>query len=83
MTRILMATAASMIAALTPPASSGADYPVKPVRIVVGAATGGGVDVTARMLAIKLSDLFKQQFVVENRAGASGNIGTEQAARAA
>ncbi len=61
---------------------SSADYPVKPVRIYVGAAVGGGVDVTARMLAIKLSELFKQQFVVENRAGASGNIGTEAAARA-
>ena len=56
---------------------------MKPVRVYVGASIGGGVDITARMLAIKLSDLFKQQFIVENRAGASGNIGTEQVARAA
>ena len=59
-----------------------ADYPVKPVRMVVAAAIGGGVDITARMVSIKLSELFKQQFVVENRTGGSGNIGTEQAARA-
>ena len=77
----IVAVAGVLITLQTPPASS-ADYPVKPVRIIVGASTGGGVDITARMLAIKLSDLFKQQFVVENRAGASGNIGTEAAARA-
>ena len=74
--------AAGMLIALQAPPASSADYPVKPVRVIVGASTGGGVDITARMLAIKLSDLFKQQFVVENRAGASGNIGTEAAARA-
>ncbi len=59
-----------------------ADYPVKPVRMVVAAAIGGGVDITARMVSIKLSELFKQQFIVENRTGGSGNIGTEQVARA-
>ena len=63
--------------------SMSADYPSKPVRIYVAASAGGGVDITARVLAIKLSDLFKQQFIVENRAGASGNLGTEAAARAA
>ena len=77
--RILLLTGAVVAAS---PALS-ADYPVKPVRIYVAASTGGGVDITARMLAIKLSDMFRQQFVVENRAGASGNIGTEQASRAA
>ena len=78
MLKALIAVVAGVVAA---PVLS-ADYPVKPVRIIVGASTGGGVDITARMLAIKLSELFKQQFVVENRAGASGNIGTEAAARA-
>ena len=78
MLKALIAVVAGVVAA---PVLS-ADYPVKPVRIIVGASTGGGVDITARMLAIKLTDLFKQQFVVENRAGASGNIGTEAAARA-
>ena len=74
--------AAAAFALLSTPALC-ADYPMKPVRVYVGASIGGGVDITARMLAIKLSDLFKQQFIVENRAGASGNIGTEQVARAA
>ena len=63
--------------------AAAADYPVKTVRIYVAAAPGGGVDITARLLAPRLSESFRQQFVVENRAGASGNLGTEQAARAA
>jgi len=83
MPTVTIAAVAGLAFALQALPSLSADYPVKPVRIYVGAATGGGVDITARMLAIKLSDLFRQQFVVENRAGASGNIGTEQAARAA
>jgi tripartite-type tricarboxylate transporter receptor subunit TctC len=49
----------------------------------VGGATGGGVDITARILATKLSALLKQQFIVENRAGASGNIASELVAKAA
>jgi len=60
-----------------------ADYPSKPVRIIVGATTGGGVDITARILANKLSESMKQQCVVDNRPGASGNIASELAARAA
>jgi tripartite-type tricarboxylate transporter receptor subunit TctC len=54
-----------------------ADYPDRPVRIVVPVAAGGGVDVMARLLAQKLSERWGQQFVVENRAGAAGIIGTK------
>ena len=54
-----------------------ADYPDKIVRIVVPVAAGGGVDVMARLLAQKLSERLRQQFVVENRAGAAGVIGTK------
>lgn len=54
-----------------------ADYPDKPVRVVVPVAAGGGVDVMARLLSAKLSDRLGQQFVVENRAGAAGVIGTK------
>src|ERR671921_736167 len=52
-------------------------YPSRPVRIVVGFAAGGGVDITARLIGQWLSDRLGQSFVIENRTGAGGNIGTE------
>ena len=58
-------------------------YPTKPVRMVAPFAPGGPVDLTARILAQHLGETFKQQFVVDNRTGASGTIGAEQVARAA
>ncbi len=54
-----------------------AEYPDKPVKIVVPVAAGGGVDVMARLLAHKLSERLNQQFVVENRPGAAGVIGSK------
>src|SRR5262249_26097186 len=58
--------------------SVNADYfPDRPVRIIVPVAAGGGVDVMARMLAQKLSERWNQQFVVENRPGAAGIIGSK------
>jgi tripartite-type tricarboxylate transporter receptor subunit TctC len=64
-----------MVLALSMPAR--AEYPDKPVRIIVPVAAGGGVDVMARLLAQKLSERWSQQFIAENRAGAAGVIGSK------
>jgi tripartite-type tricarboxylate transporter receptor subunit TctC len=57
-------------------------YPSRPVRIVVGFAAGGATDIQARLMGQWLSDRLGQQFIIENRGGASGNIGTEAVAKA-
>ena len=58
-------------------------YPTRPVRVVVPFAPGGPTDIFARLAAQKLTEHFGKQFYVENIAGATGNVGTAQAARAA
>ena len=57
-------------------------YPSRPVRIIVGFAPGGATDIQARLMGHWLSDRLGQPFIIENRAGASGNIGTEAVAKA-
>ena len=59
------------------------DYPTKPVRFIAPFPPGGTTDVLARVLAQKLGDALGRQFIVENRPGASGNIGAELAVKAA
>jgi tripartite-type tricarboxylate transporter receptor subunit TctC len=58
------------------------DYPVRPVRVIVPFAAGGITDVTARLVAGKLSEQLGRQFYVENVVGGSGNVGMGQAAKA-
>src|ERR1700694_2925227 len=58
-------------------------WPSKPVKFIVPSSPGGGTDVYARLLAQALGESLKQQFVVENRPGASGNIGAAAAAKSA
>jgi len=58
-------------------------YPARPVRIIVGYAAGGATDIAARMMGQWLSERLGQQFVIENRTGAAGNIATEAVVRAA
>jgi tripartite-type tricarboxylate transporter receptor subunit TctC len=57
--------------------ASALDYPVRPVRILVGFAAGGATDIIARLMGRSLSERFGQQFTVENRPGASANLATE------
>jgi tripartite-type tricarboxylate transporter receptor subunit TctC len=57
-------------------------YPQRPVRIIVNVSAGGGVDITARALAVHMNSVFKQPFIVDNRTGAGGSIGIELVAKA-
>src|SRR3954469_13362790 len=76
-----LATGAVALPAASRIASAQA-YPAKPVRIIVPSEAGGGTDISARVLADRLSRSLGQQFFVENRPGAGNLIGIEQAARA-
>jgi len=73
---------ACALAALAISAAHAEVYPSKPVRMIVAYPPGGGTDIVGRMVAQKLGEALGQPVVVENRGGASGNIGTELAARA-
>jgi tripartite-type tricarboxylate transporter receptor subunit TctC len=81
-TAALLAALACACAAASPFARA-QDYPVKPIRFVVPFAPGGGTDVLARIVAPKMSETLGRQVVVENRAGAGGNLATEAVAKSA
>jgi tripartite-type tricarboxylate transporter receptor subunit TctC len=73
---------AAIILAVVATAAAGQGYPSRPVRVLVGFPPGGGTDIMARVLAPKLSEYLGQQFVVENRPGATTNIATDLVAKA-
>lgn len=64
-------------------AAQAADYPVRPIRLVSAAAAGGGLDLVSRAVAPKLSAVFGQQVVVDNRGGAAGSVASEIVAKSA
>src|SRR5262245_28238433 len=68
-------------AALLPASASAQAYPSRPVKIIVGQGAGSASDITARLIAQFLSDRLGQQFLVEVRPGAAGNIATEAVTR--
>src|SRR3977135_2155764 len=80
--RKFLLAGAVVAAAALPRLAAAEDYPSRPVRIVAGFAAGGEVDVTARLIGQWLAGRLGQQFIIENRPGAGGNIGTEAVVRA-
>ena len=76
-----LATVAIGVPAVSQMASA-QPYPTRPVRLIVGVAAGGAPDIAARLIAQWLSERFGQQFVIENRPGAGGNLATEIVAEA-
>jgi tripartite-type tricarboxylate transporter receptor subunit TctC len=81
--KFLKLAGAALAAPVFPQFASADDYPTRPVRIIAGFAAGGGVDITARLIGQWLGDRLGQSFIVENRTGAGGNIGTEAVVKAA
>jgi tripartite-type tricarboxylate transporter receptor subunit TctC len=79
---VIRLAAAALALPARPRAARAQAYPARPVRLVVGYAAGGATDITARLIAQRLSERLGQQFIVENRPGATTNIATEQVVRA-
>ena len=81
--RVFVLICGAFVATVFPgPGARAADYPTKPIRLLVGFAPGGGTDTTARAISQKLTAALGQQVVVDNRPGVSGNIAAEITANA-
>jgi tripartite-type tricarboxylate transporter receptor subunit TctC len=80
---VVFMLAATLVHAQATSAPAEQSYPTRPVRFIVPFGTGGAADLTGRLLAQKLSESLRQTFVVDNRPGAGGIIGTETAAKSA
>ena len=79
---LLAFVACAQAAQQTPSDKPGAAYPTRPIRIIIPYPPGGTSDILARLIGTKLTESWKQQVIVDNRTGASGNIGLELGARA-
>ena len=79
--RTFLACAAALLAASAVPGVNAQDYPNRPVKVVVGYAPGGGTDIFARAITERMGRVLGQSMVVENKAGANGNVGAEQVAK--
>src|SRR5438067_1741688 len=78
-----MKTVLASLAVMLAGAAAAQDYPAKPVRVIVPYVAGGNADIWARTLAQKLTEAMRQSFVVENKPGANGGIGTDYVAESA
>src|SRR5262252_7503643 len=74
---------AGVLLALLPGLADAQSYPAKPIRMMVPWAPGGSTDVLARLISTKMAENWGQPVVVENKPGASGNIGSDVVAKAA
>lgn len=81
--RLIKIVLLAVVGALLPVLQAGAEsYPKKPVRIIVPFSPGGATDIVTRIVSRRLTEVWKQSIVVDNRAGAGGNIGADLAAKA-
>jgi len=83
MKRIFLGTVVCLFAAAMSLTAKAADYPARPVHVIVGLTAGSGVDIMARLVGQKLAESMGQPFIIENRPGAGSNIATHFAAQAA
>lgn len=81
--RHLFAACVSIFASFLGGAASAADYPTRPIRLLIPFAPGGGADTLARIISPKMTDALGQTWVVDNRGGAGGNLAAEIVAKAA
>src|SRR6188472_2520444 len=82
MTRAVLQHACAVTLAIMASGAAAQQYPTKPVRFVVPFVAGGPTDIQGRMLGEKLGQRLGQQFIIDNRGGANGNIGLELTAKA-
>src|SRR5262245_45063531 len=81
MRRLIIIALTFVMAALGPAPASAQSYPTKPIRVIVPFAAGGAVDVLARLVSAKMSESVGQPVVIENRAGAAGNVAADAVAK--